>query len=315
MADETIEPGAPTAKEVDAKTDKITSKEVRIPGSAVSAVRQLDHVILRLNKLLASPGGLSSFLSTFNYSLYVLAYLQTQSPSLTLFARKLLSLLSRRPQIVKPGTTTLVSSGAVPPIAALAGMVSRARTTLRLFGLFPLYAWLRTLLAGRKADADPVLHRIALMQCMSYIAYQALENACVLADNGIVPPKLIALLNHGDSTTGRVYLWAYRAWLGGISCDFLRLAREAQLESRRRVVRQRMQEEGREIAGGQEEQDAQTDAKWWTDLMIATAWFPMAMHFSSTKGLPGWHVGYMGLCGLVAGSSRAQALWGATLHP
>jgi hypothetical protein len=47
--------------------------------------------------------------------------------------------------------------------------------------------------------------------------------------------------------------------------------------------------------------------------MIAGAWFPMALHFSSsTGGLPGWNLGWMGLCGLVAGGGRAKALWAAT---
>ncbi|KAF2465744.1 uncharacterized protein BDR25DRAFT_269830 [Lindgomyces ingoldianus] len=316
MSDDTVKPGAPTAKAVDEKSDRVTSQELGVPGTVVLAAKQLDHVILRLNKLLASPGGLSSFLSTLNYGLYVLAYLQTQSPSTTKLARTLLSLVNSRQHPAKPGTTTLATpDGAVPPITALAQLVSRARTTLRLFGLFPLYAWLRTLLADRKADTDPVLHRIALLQCLSYIAYQALENISVLADNGILSKNFVALINRGDPTTARIYRLGYTAWLGGISCDFLRLAREAQLESRRRVVRKRMQEEGKAVAEGQEELDMRTDAKWWTDLMICSAWFPIAWQFSSTKGIPGWNSGWMGLCGLVAGSSRVQALWGATLHP
>jgi hypothetical protein len=218
--------------------------------------------------------------------------------------------------VTKPSTTTLVADGAVPAIAALAQIVSRARTTLRLFGLFPLYAWLRSLLTGPKAGTDPVLHRIALLQASSYFTYQALENISFLADNGIVSSKAISFLNRGDSTTARLYLWAYRAWLGGVSCDLLRLGREAQLESRRRTTRAKMVEEGKAVAIYQDEEDAKVDVKWWTDLMIASAWFPMALHFSSaTGGVPGWNLGWMGVCGLVAGSTRASGLWAATLHP
>jgi hypothetical protein len=265
-----------------------------------------------VQRLLASPGGLSAFLSTFNYTLYVAAYLQTKSPDLADLARKFLS-ISKSPS--KPATTTLVADGAVPPVAALAGLISRARTTLRLFGLFPLYAWLRTLLQGPKPGADPVLHRIALTQCLSYVTYQFLENVCVLADNGIVPKSFISLLNRGDSTTGRLYLFAYRAWLGGVSCDFVRLARERQLESRRRSARQHLKEDGRELAEYQDEEDKAFEKRWWTDLMIASAWLPMAFHFSSsTGGIPGWNLGWMGLCGLVAGSSRGRALWASTLQ-
>jgi hypothetical protein len=145
------------------------------------------------------------------------------------------------------------------------------------------------------------------------MTYQALENVCVLADAGIVSPKVIATLNRGNPTTARVYTWAYRAWLGGVSCDFVRLVREAQIESKRRRVREQMRKEGKAVAEYQEEEDERTDAKWWLDLMIASAWFPMALHFSSaTGGLPGWNLGWMGVCGLVAGSSRASGLWSAT---
>lgn len=213
----------------------------------------------------------------------------------------------------KPSTATLVNAGAVPPIAALAVLISKARTTLRLFGCFPLYAWLRTLLAGPKPGSDPVLHRIAILQASSYFTYQALENISLLADSGVVGPAFISAINRGDSKTARVYLWAYRAWLGGVSCDFLRLAREWQLESGRRTTRARMQAEGRAIAEYQDDEDAKFDKRWWTDAMIASAWFPMALHFSSsTGGLPGWNLGWMGLCGLVAGSTRVTQLWAST---
>ncbi|KAH8702944.1 amidase signature domain-containing protein [Phaeosphaeriaceae sp. PMI808] len=297
--DETTKPEVPDAK---AQAQDIA------PTSALSGLKQVDRTILRLNKLLASPGGLSAFLSTFNYSLYILAYLQTKSSSVSAFATKLLSLIRPACDDAKIPATTLLNTASVPPIAVLAVLVSKARTTLRLFGLFPLYAWLRTLVAGPKPGADAVLHRIALLQASSYFTYQALENICLLADSGVVSPSFIAAINRGDSKTGRVYLWAYRAWLGGVSCDFVRLAREWQLEHRRRVVRKQMQIEGRALAEHQDEEDDRFDKRWWTDVMIAGAWFPMALHFSSAAGgIPGWNLGVMGVCGLVAGNTRVKA--------
>lgn len=264
-------------------------------------------------RLLAAPGGLSAFLSTFNYSLYILAYLQTKSPSVSSLAQQLLNLIRPACDDAKLPTATLVNNATVPPIAALAVLISKARTTLRLFGLFPLYAWLRTLLAGPKPGADAVLHRIATLQASSYFMYQALENVCLLADSGVVAPSVIAAINRGDSKTARVYLWAYRGWLAGVSCDFLRLAREWQLESQRRSVRKQMQSEGKAVAEYQDEEDSKFDKKWWTDLMIASAWFPMAFHFSSsTGGIPGWNLGFMGASGIIAGGTRFRALWAST---
>ncbi|KAF2875247.1 hypothetical protein BDV95DRAFT_515433 [Massariosphaeria phaeospora] len=305
--------GAPIVEAAEKVAERVAAKAVVVSDDALSAAQRIDRLILRVNKLLASPSGLSSFLSTFNYTLYILAYLQTKTPSASAYARKLLALLKSSP--VKPPTTTLIANGATPSLAALAVLISRTRTTLRLFGLFPLYAWLRTLLAGPKSDADPVLHRIALLQASSYFTYQALENVSVLADHGVVSKSFIARINRGEPTTARVYLWAYRAWLAGVSCDFLRLGREAHLETNRRYIRSKMREDGRELATYQDEEDQKVDAKWWTDFMIASAWLPMALHFSSGKGgLPGWNLGWMGMCGLVAGSPRMSGLWASTLQ-
>ncbi|KAH9862963.1 hypothetical protein J1614_010692 [Plenodomus biglobosus] len=282
-------------------------------SGVLASLSKADETILRVNKLLASPGGLSAFLSTLNYSLYVLAYIQTKSTAISSFARKLIGLVGPACSDAKLAAAIPVSNGSIPPVAALAVLISKARTTLRLFGLFPLYTWLRTLASGPKPGADVVLHRIALLQASSYFTYQALENISLLADSGVVSASAIAAINRGDSKTARLYLWAYRAWLGGVSCDFLRLAREWQLESHRRAVRAQMVSEGRAIAEHQDDEDAKFDSRWWTDLMIASAWLPMALHFSSsTGGIPGWNLGWMGACGLVAGSTRVKALWAST---
>lgn len=158
-----------------------------------------------------------------------------------------------------------------------------------------------------------VLHRIAVLQASSYFTYQALENISLLADSGVVSSAAIAAINRGDGKTARVYLWAYRAWLGGVSCDFLRLGREWQIEARRRAIRKQMVSEGKAVAEYQDEEDRKFDNRWWTDAMIAGAWLPMALHFSSsTGGIPGWNLGWMGVCGLVAGGTRAKALWDGT---
>lgn len=200
----------------------------------------------------------------------------------------------------------------MPPIAALAVLISKTRTTLRLTGTLPLYAWLRSLASGPKPGTDVVLHRIATLQAISYFVYQALENISLLADSGVVSSRVIAALNRGDSKTTRLYHYAYRCWLGGVSCDFLRLMREWQIEGRRRATRQKMVAEGKAVAEYQDEEDKKFDKRWWTDFVIASAWFPMALHFSSESGLPGWNLGIMGACGLIAGSTRLKALWAST---
>lgn len=53
MADENAEPGAPPPEHTEKASDNKTSKAVAAPNGAVSAVKQLDRLILRLNKYVA----------------------------------------------------------------------------------------------------------------------------------------------------------------------------------------------------------------------------------------------------------------------
>ena len=77
-------------------------------------------------RLIASPGGLSAFLSTFNYTLYLLAYVESKSTPLKI---RLYQLLNR--------TAAVPSLDGPSHIAALGSLLSSTRTTLRLFGLLP----------------------------------------------------------------------------------------------------------------------------------------------------------------------------------
>ena len=142
-----------------------------------------------------------------------------------------------------------------------------------------------------------------------------LENICLLADKGVISPSVVAFFNRTfkastpNSSTVRLYSIAYRFWLAGISCDFLRLAREAQNIESKRAARTYADK----AVAGVREADESEDRRWWMDAVIAGAWFPLALHFSDiTGGVPGLHMGWMGVCGLLAGGERIRQLWGAT---
>ena len=86
-------------------------------------------------------------------------------------------------------------------------------------------------------------------------------------------------------------------------CDFVRLAREAQLQRAKRA--------------GSTEKDVSTadkeiDAKWWSELVVPTSWMPVAAQFSTEGGLPGFNLGIMGACGAMAGLGRTAGLWAET---
>jgi hypothetical protein len=167
-----------------------------------------------------------------------------------------------------------------------------------------MYAWLRQLSAGPKPGQDQVLYATSVTQCLLYMTFQFLENVGLLTDHKVLPASYTQRWHAtaaGASKTSRIYLWAYRAWMGGILCDFVRLAREAQLE---RIKRSKGDVSAKEVE--------ETDKKWWAQAVIPMSWIPMAVQFSKEGGLPGWNLGFMGLCGLSAGLSNTARLWEAT---
>lgn len=245
--------------------------------------------------MLASPGGLSAFLSTFNYTLYLLAYLDTKSAPLQAQLYALLNRLTGRPE-AKVLTTAIVTQSR---FQALGALFSSARVTLRLFGLLPMYAWMRQLLQGPKPGQDTVLYTTSLAQCTLYMTFQFLENVALLTDHKVLPASYTDrwTVNSGGKTA-KIYLTAYRCWFAGVLCDLVRLGREWQLRGTEQDVSAQATEE--------------RDAKWWTDLLVPLCWTPVAMQFSTEGGLPWFNLGIMGAGGGMAGLARTASLWKAT---
>lgn len=243
----------------------------------------------------------------------MVAYLQTKTPSLAKLSQTFLGLLNYKRQGSVSEKLGALNTAAVPgapsSVASLATLLSQTRTTLRLFGLFPLYAWMRTLLQGPKEGQDKVLYGIAFTQCSGYITFQFLENLALLTDNNVVPRSYSSRWQAGGvSNTAKIFQWSYRAWLVGVSCDFFRLLREAQLTAAKRTDKGITE---KSLTDAKKDIEAQ-DAKWWNELMIPTAWLPVAVHFSKDGGVPGFNLGIMGACGLLAGLGRTTGQWAAT---
>ncbi|CAK3859142.1 peroxin 11C like [Lecanosticta acicola] len=310
MSDPVVEkPGAPaeTPRNIPPPSDKSIAAKVHkeMPNKVTGALATPDRILLRLNKLLAAPGGLSAFLSTFNYTLYLLTHLEAKAAPLQ---ERLFLLLNRNAALPK---VTPVTPAGPSRFAALAALLSQTRVTLRLFGLLPLYAWARQLAQGPKPGQDHVLYTCSVAQCGLYIAFQFLENVALLSDNAVIPAQLTARWTEktGGKAT-KIYLTAYRAWMLGFSIDFVRLLREAQLERNKRS--QRSSVESKDVSV--QEEDKKIDQQWWQQLIVPAAWFPVGWQSAEWNegGFPGFSLGLMGACGAIAGLDKTKALWDAT---
>ena len=248
-------------------------------------------------RLISTSAGLEAWLSTTNYALYLLAYLHAISPSRPFVAHNLSRMLFLRKTFSSQKLTPV--AGALPPftspLATLAELISNTRTTLRLFALPSLYIWLRELLDKDKTKkADNVLHYIAMAQCISYMVYQLMESIAYLADCGVISKAW--LQRRGGSA--KWWLWSCRAWLFGVSCDFLKLGRQMQLQ---RANKSQNEEEKQEEIQMMKE-----------DLVVAGCWFPLCVHYSLEHGFGAINGGIIGAFGLVAGLGSFSKMWAQT---
>lgn len=183
---------------------------------------------------------------------------------------------------------------------ALGALFSQTRVTLRLFGLFPMYAWFRQLIQGPKPGQDMVLYGAQLAQCSLYMAFQFLENVALLTDNKVLPDSYTARYTASrDGKTTRIYLTAYRCWFAGVLTDLVRLGREWQLRGTDQDVKTTESEQER-------------DAKWWMELAVPFCWAPVAAQFCTEGGVSWFNLGIMGAGGGLAGLARTASLWKAT---
>jgi Peroxisomal biogenesis factor 11 (PEX11) len=257
---------------------------------------------------LTTSAGLETFLSTTNYALYILAYLHARSPSSSALLQRFLKLAGSQSSISRISASKLEPPKPSPqspaPFQRLGSLVSDTRTTLRLTALLPLYAWLRQLL-GETGSQDRYLRIISLIQCISYIVYQFTENVAFLTDHGIISRKWLGR----RAGSGKWWLWSSRAWLAGVSCDFLRLFRQAFIEQERRAALTRTEEEKTDA---DTERQREINRTWWNELLVASCWLPLSLHYSLEGGLKGVNNGVVGLLGFMAGAQGFIAQWAKT---
>lgn len=245
--------------------------------------------------MIKTTAGLGAALSTLNYSLYIAAYLHAQSPTraaVIAYISRIVGRASKAPVVAAPATTAAATSFLTP----LGALISDTRTSLRLTGLIPLYIWMKTLLSRKTSkEMDPALHRIALLQCAGYIGFQLIENIYHLAGKGVVPVSVL----EKRGGVAKWVAWSCRAWLVGVSSDFLRLWREAELEKSRAATRSAKEKE-------------EFDRKWWNEFMTAAYWLPVAVQYSNYPEGVGLNTGVIGFLGMMAGLTNFRNAWAAT---
>ncbi|KAK0639564.1 hypothetical protein B0T16DRAFT_361168, partial [Cercophora newfieldiana] len=266
------------------------------PMAAASKKAQLalsgpDSLIFRLEKLFWPSKDLGSILTTFNYGLYLLAYFDGKAHKLKSDALTLLTLLTKSPAVAGLAGHMHPEAEA-SPFAKLGMVVSNTRTTLRLFGLLPIYVRARKLMIDSQG-MDKVLWAVEAVQCSLFATFQLLENVAFLTDNGILSRRPLGDAAGVAGRVARLYRLAHRAWFLGIMCDFARLLREAQIFFRRKHI------DETDLT----EDEVEKAAQWYSDWIRPLAWLPIGWQLSAwtEEGMAGFNnLGVQGIAGVLA---------------
>jgi hypothetical protein len=269
--------------------------------------RKLEYLIFRLHRLFSPAEDLGSVLTTFNYSLYLLAYVfskatAVKSNALFLFRRQ------NNFEIAEGIAETdmrLPTSPMIQPessrFAKLGNLIYTTRATLRLFGLLPIYVKARQLKRDSKDKKDP-LFAVNVVQYAMYATFQLLENIAFLMENGVISQR--ALGRWAGGTTSRIgwlYRMAHRAWLMGIMCDFAKLVLKGK----------------KYIGGSQNDQKSLTPEQleeadgWYEDWIPPLAWLFIGWKLSDwgEEEDTSFHLGFHGLAGIIADLKKTLKLW------
>jgi hypothetical protein len=252
---------------------------LEVRGQITRYAAGTDEVLVRLERFFTSTANIETLLAPLQYSACLFSYLQKD-----LHARS------------------------ASTAAALNDVVGSWRNTLRLLQIPVLYTLLRQLLSEAvSARGDMLVWRINVAQCVLYLTYQFLENIAHLVELGVFSSSTVPVPLYRDQTT--LWLHSNRFWLLGISCDLLRLAREAQLQRSRRQVSS--SGEGNDAKVSPEQEKAET-TRWWHELTTAGCTWPLCLHWSLENGLSKFNDGVIGVLGILASYESLRQRWEET---
>lgn len=285
-----------------------------------------DRTLVRLAKLLSTPGGTDVLLCTTSYTLTLLHAILSR-----LLERRLADMATdiaeKADGILFPGETliaTLPVSASTKLMAqtvgsskAVANIISDFRIFVRLWGVLGLYTWARSTYHDRlPADAgrkDKILRGLTWAGIASCVGFQVLENGAYLSSKG----ALTTASWTGDAGKAREnqwWLWSSRFWAAYVGIELVRLGvvHYYHIPSSSSAASAEGDGEKEDKIKAQERIKAEKAESWlwWKDLASNVAYAPMTVHWSLEQGLLS-DLG-VGACGMVAGGALLADAWART---
>ncbi|CAG8361744.1 unnamed protein product [Penicillium salamii] len=278
-----------------------SSPGIGAKGQFLGALTTTDLTIRRLDLMLSTASGQERVLATINYTASILHHLTASAPWIALQTR--LGVLAR----LKGHTPNVSSPSKKSKFSALSSLASETRYNLRLFGLLELWIWGADTL--KNPPQDRTLHVLTVLQVISNVIYQFLENVGHLASKGIVSKRLVE--KYGSLTQWD--LWSTRGWFGHIFFQFFVLWRQHVLR-KRRVAAERAAAGTVESKQTKAEDDEalRLEIRSWKKSLVNNAfWAPLCLHWCFEKGI-GIPESLAGIISFGAGAWSLHDMWAAT---
>ena len=298
-----------------------------MPIKAVLAATpsNIDAFLSHLQRCLSTPSGIDTTALFLCYSSRLSAAVleSLTGPVVQRSASQFIALASALP----PYTTILFTSKSLPsfsPSAALlldiakrlrafSGMLSEARTFLRLWGLLNMYFWARGLIlrlraarqqvqsekeAGGSAKLDKLEESFSVTQLVACIIFQSLENGAYLAQKGV--------LSWQPANIGKAMRLSARFWGCFVGLKIGELFYDAWKRSQRTAA-ERLGD--RTVAVMEQEESAWTN-EWRKTVVRQLAWFPLTIHWSLEQGI--FSDMTVGAIASIPGMVQMRDLWAKT---
>ncbi|KAJ5894715.1 peroxin-11C Pex11C-Penicillium chrysogenum [Penicillium taxi] len=274
----------------------------KLAARQLAFLSAIDVIIARLDRLLSTASGQERALATVDYVASTLHHLCASAPWASFQAR--LAVLTR----LKGRATQLSTLPSLKSrFKALATLVSETRYTLRLFELIPLWVWGSETL--KHPPSDPIIHALTILQIISNVVYQFLENVTYLASKGVISKRYINKYGGHD----KLEIWSNRGWFGHVFLQFFVLWREHVLRKQRLAKRA--------AAGDIDIKSIETEEtalrveirSWRKRLLNNIIWTPLCFHWCFEEGV-GIPSSFSGPISFMAGAWTLSDMWAATAN-
>ncbi|BGP56487.1 hypothetical protein JCM8202v2_004107 [Rhodotorula sphaerocarpa] len=198
-------------------------------------------------------------------------------------------------------------------IEKLRATISDARTLYRLFGIFPIISWAKSLNDPATQPKDKQQLLFNKIQAWSMLLYYPLEHCYYLAGKGV--------FNLSPARIGNIAVWSCRFWAVYVVMQVLHIRRSFQLlaEERTRVVRAARERVRTDSATSEDLQREKADLQRLAaqekslknDCWVQAGYLPLTAHWSIPGGvLP--NNAWVGICGTVAAAAGLRGVWRRT---